>query len=125
MVIVFAKPQAAEEDAEDTPMSPKMLIGLALSATIALLGTACAPVGPTSTDHGKTDEHPGELLSKMPTPTPEPKGPKDRIEAAIDNIRRRELLTTNGFWTIFHGILGLGPSVMLRNPSTDERINAV
>jgi hypothetical protein len=44
---------------------------------------------------------------------------------AIDQVRHRDLLTTHGFWTIFHGILGLGPSVELYNPDTKQRINAV
>jgi hypothetical protein len=52
-------------------------------------------------------------------------GLQGRIELAIDQMRGRNLLTTNGFWTIFHGILGLGPSVELLNPDTGQRVNAV
>jgi hypothetical protein len=63
------------------------------------------------------------VLTVLPVPTPA--GPRSRIEAAIEHVRRRELLTTNGFWTVFHGILGLGPSVALRNPDTGQRVNAV
>jgi hypothetical protein len=48
-----------------------------------------------------------------------------RIDKALEQVRDRPLLTTNGFWTIFHGILGLGPSVELVNPETDKRVNAV
>jgi hypothetical protein len=49
-----------------------------------------------------------------------------RIEAAVENVRKRDLLMSNGFWTIFHGILGLGPqTVTLLNPDTGQRVNAV
>jgi hypothetical protein len=40
-------------------------------------------------------------------------------------VRRRELRTDNGFWTVFHGILGLGPSVELVNPDTGQHVNAL
>jgi hypothetical protein len=52
-------------------------------------------------------------------------GPRARVEAAIANIRQRELSTTNGFWTVFHGILGLGPGVMLTNSENGQHVNAV
>src|SRR5262249_22200940 len=50
---------------------------------------------------------------------------KTRIDAAIALVRRRQLRTDNGFWTVFHGILGLGPSVELVNPDTGQRVNAL
>jgi hypothetical protein len=107
-------------------MRTKMLIALPLGAAAALFLAACAPVeSPNKETDNKPGLPPGEQLSKPPTPKPEPKGLKERIEAAIDNVRRRELETRNGFWTIFHGILGLGPSVTLRNPETGEHVNAV
>src|SRR5262249_42810563 len=107
-------------------MSTKKLIALPLGAAAAFLLTTCAPVEPPNKGpDNPTPTPPGEQLIKLPTPTPEPKGPKGRIEAAIDNVRRRELETTNGFWTIFHGTLGLGTSVMLRNPETGAHVNAV
>ncbi len=81
-------------------------------------------------------------LNCAPTATPPPKGGgpgvvtpvapevpnllKDRIELALKHVRDRELETTYGFWTIFHGILGLGPDkMMLVNPETKERVNAL
>ena len=33
---------------------------------------------------------------------------KPRIDAAIAQVQSRDLLTTNNFWTVFHGILGSG-----------------
>src|SRR5204863_139184 len=59
------------------------------------------------------------------TPKAAPAGPQLKIEEAVDHIRSRELLTSNGFWTVFHAILGLGPGVMLKDPDTQERINAL
>jgi hypothetical protein len=56
---------------------------------------------------------------------PRESGPRVRIEAAIRNVRERELTTTNGFWTVFHGILGLGPGLTLTDARTGERVNAV
>src|SRR5262249_41854229 len=70
------------------------------------------------------DETP-EAKESPGSPTVPPNGLKERIELAIDQVRRRDLLTTNGFWTVFHGILGLGPRVMLLNPDTGTRVNAL
>jgi hypothetical protein len=61
---------------------------------------------------------------ELPLP-PAPAGPRHRIEAAIEHVRQRELLTTHAFWTIFHGILGLGPGVTLKDAATGQRVNAV
>jgi hypothetical protein len=91
----------------------------------AVVGVTCAPVDQPTTSNG-SGEHagpPAEVLTVAPTPITHT--PNSRIEAAIQNVRERDLLTTNGFWTVFHGILGLGPSVMLRNPDTGERVNAI
>ena len=94
-------------------MRTKQLIGLTLGAVLAVLAAAC-----TSSDSPTKDEPPDqelpekvERLELMPKPVPKPSGPRERIEAAIQNVRERDLQTTNGFWTVFHGILGLGPSV--------------
>jgi hypothetical protein len=48
-----------------------------------------------------------------------------RIEAALKNVRERDLLATNSFWTIFHGILGTGPEATLLDPMTQQRVNAI
>jgi hypothetical protein len=56
---------------------------------------------------------------------PVPDGLKARIEAAVKNVRGRDLSTTNAFWTVFHAILGLGPGIELVDPKTKERTNAL
>jgi hypothetical protein len=107
-------------------MSAKKLLWLPLGAAAVLFAT-CTPSdqrgGSDTSPAPRAEATPPEQIVKLPMPRPS--GPRWRIEAAIENVRRRDLLTTNGFWTVFHGILGLGPGVQLRNPDTDERVNAV
>lgn len=50
---------------------------------------------------------------------------KQRLDAAIRQVRSRHLITTNAFWTIFHGMLGLGPNVPLLDEKTGESIPAL
>lgn len=102
-------------------------IGLSGLATLALSCASCAPVempAPTASSPPSTVEEIAPEPLTLP-PRPEPSGPRYRIERAIEHVRRRDLLISNGFWTVFHGILGLGPSVTLYNPDTKERVNAV
>jgi hypothetical protein len=49
----------------------------------------------------------------------------ERVKLALKQVRQRDLLTTNSFWTVFHGILGMGPGTELVNPDTRERVNAI
>jgi hypothetical protein len=58
-------------------------------------------------------------------PVDPPDSLQGRIEAAISQARQRDLLTTNAFWTIFHGMLGLGLEVTLYNPDTGQRVPAL
>src|SRR5262249_24321693 len=81
------------------------LVGLVL-----ICCSACAPVDRSA---GREEEKSPELAEVVPekinlAPKPLPTGPRYRIESAVQNVRERDLLTTNGFWTVFHGILGLG-----------------
>lgn len=99
---------------------------LVLAGVVVLGGTACPPAEPPAdlkSAATETSAVPSEKLELPPTPLPG--GPRPRIEAAIQNVRDRDLLTTNGFWTVFHGILGLGPGVLLHNRETGQRFNAV
>ncbi|HMF10939.1 MAG TPA: hypothetical protein VKE94_01500, partial [Gemmataceae bacterium] len=98
-----------------------------LGTGLALFCAACAPVDHSATkDEEKSTEASNVIPEKLQiAPKALPKGPRYRIEAAVQNVRDRDLLTTNGFWTVFHGILGLGPSVKLVDPVTREKFNAV
>lgn len=100
-----------------------VLVGASLLAFVAI---TCAPTEPDSKQAS------GSASSPIPAPKPvavtpsePPKALQARIDAAIENVRQRDLLTTNGFWTIFHGILGLGPSVALHDPATHKPVNAL
>lgn len=90
-----------------------------LFVVLAVLGLSCAPSAPPN-GKGKGQVKVTEEQVEIPDPL------KNRIEAALDHVKARDLETTYGFWTIFHGILGLGPDTMtLVNPKTKERVNAI
>jgi hypothetical protein len=97
-----------------------------LFLVLAVAGVTCAPHGELP---GKKRETPPELPSQAAAAAdPLPLAPaslKQRIDAALDNVRRRDLLTTHAFWTVFHGILGLGPDVTILNPETGQRTRAL
>ncbi len=87
-----------------------------------LLALSCAP-----RDESVTEVPPENPF--QPTPAPVVEVPATavlpRIDAALNHVRSRDLLTTHGFWTIFHGILGLGPDVTLFDPQTGKRVKAL
>src|SRR5260370_14088182 len=98
--------------------------GLFLAAVLA--GVTCAPQG--ELPHKKVEALPAVVDRGAPPLVQFPGAPtglKDRIDAALDNVRRRDLLTTHAFWTVFHGILGLGPDVTLFDPDTGKRVKAL
>lgn len=111
----------------------KWLVVPFLAATLGIL--SCAPVEPLpeETEKEGAREDSGafpkpstpEEESNRSSPAEVPNSLKLRLEAAINNIRARDLTISNGFWTIFHGILGLGPGVELVDPKTKERTNAL
>jgi hypothetical protein len=83
-----------------------------------LLSLSCAPRDESpSADSAPDNAVAAPALGPMPV--------LERINAAIKNVENRDLLTTNGFWTVFHGILGLGPNVTLLDPDTGERVTAL
>jgi hypothetical protein len=95
-------------------------VGGLLGAVLVVLAS-CAPVdGPEQGPAGGTDAAP-----KDAPPAALPESHRQRIEAAIRNVRQRELLTTNAFWTVFHGILGLGPGLELKHPQLQVKVNAL
>jgi hypothetical protein len=103
----------------------RITISFLATASVTLLLATCAPVDSPS-DRGTSPTGPSPISTQAVTPSvPKPDKVKDRIEAAIEQCRKRELLTTNGFWTVFHGILGMGPSLTLTNPDTGFKVNAV
>ncbi|HTU23551.1 MAG TPA: hypothetical protein VMG10_36280 [Gemmataceae bacterium] len=97
------------------------------AAGLAVFGVGCPP----------TDLPPLPQSAREPETKPKPvpaalhfdRGPKDplqaRLEAAITQSLQRDLTTSHGFWTVFHGILGLGPSITLLDTKTGQRVNAL
>lgn len=99
-----------------------------------LVALSCAPTEPLPEDVNRPQSDLDIEREGLPEPSNPavkvqlaelPKSLRQRIEAAVANVRARDLTTTNGFWTVFHGILGLGPGVELVDPKTKERINAL
>jgi hypothetical protein len=96
---------------------------------LAFVGASCAPSDdagrpPTSeisTDNGGRDK------VRRPAPLQDlPKHLRDRIDATLESVHRRRLSKTNGFWTIFHGILGMGPEqTELLDRTTNTRYKAI
>jgi hypothetical protein len=96
------------------------MVRFTVLAALAVGFGGCAPV----------DDAPHPQVETLRQPAVEaaasPAGPRRRIESAIENVRRRKLLTSNGFWTVFHGILGLGPrATTLRDPHSGGEVNAL
>lgn len=96
-------------------------------ALLLTLLTGCAPT--VSTTEESASAPPGEAQSESVSTAvaaPVSADPvKARLELAIQHIEQRELLTTNAFWTVFHGILGVGPNLMLKDAESGQRVNAL
>lgn len=60
-----------------------------------------------------------------PSLAPFSDGLRGRIDQAIHVVRSRELDASHGFWTIFHGIVGLGPQVQMLDRKTGRRMRAL
>src|SRR4051812_5040807 len=93
---------------------------LPLLALLALVGITCAP-------QDDTPRKPGAVVQPPPVAIePAISQPlKARVEAALEDVHSRDLRPDNGFWTIFHGFLGMGPAPTLYDPATKQRLNAL
>jgi hypothetical protein len=90
---------------------------------LALLILGCAP-GDSPYSHDTPEVE--SLLPPKPAVVPQVAGGlQQRVEAALGQIKRRDLLTTHSFWTVLHGILGVGPDAMLLDPETGKRTRAL
>src|SRR6516225_3682306 len=95
-------------------------VGILLIVGAAILSWGCAPRDDTPPDDpGDVNAKPIVQLAPLPA-TLQP-----RIDAALANVRNRDVHTTHAFWTIFHGILGLGPDVELLDSQTGKRVSAL
>jgi hypothetical protein len=91
-------------------------------ALLALIGIACPPpappVDPPKKDQGIVERPlpPGDDVAVL----------KPRIEGALEKIHANELSSSDGFWTVFHGILGMGPDkTMLTDAKTGKQVKAI
>lgn len=89
-----------------------------VAALILVACTGCPP-GPTP-------------ITSVPSPSSTASSPvrnvdplEKRLEAAINLVRGRSLDQSHGFWTIFHGILGLGPDVKMIDTKTKQTVKAL
>jgi hypothetical protein len=87
-----------------------LLSGIVIALALASTGCPPAPV-PAPT---------------VPVDTTPKTGPlESRIFAAIELAKGRQLNVSHGFWTIFHGILGLGPAFEIFDPVANKQVNAL
>ncbi|MBI1918795.1 MAG: hypothetical protein HYS12_29225 [Planctomycetes bacterium] len=95
-----------------------------LPAALAVLWASCAPVdSPGRRPEPTEEDQPPEPVTK-PLP-PVRGGLRERVEAAMRQVWSRELRTDNGFWTVFHAILGMGFETTLADPLTGKTVNAI
>ncbi len=106
---------------ETLSMRPRIL----LLAALSLIGLSCAPRDESADPDARPIADPTVAPVRHTAPPKAPSALLPRIDAALDNVRSRDLRTTNAFWTIFHGILGLGPGVALLDDQTGQRVNAL
>src|SRR5262249_5809105 len=109
-------------------MNAMRTIALVVVGAAAGLAASCAPVDAPVPE--PKDGPPGVAPAPADPPSPRHAPGTDalrgRVEAAIAQVRQRDLLTTNGFWTVFHAILGLGPAgASMLDPDTGKRVNAL
>ncbi|GIW82581.1 MAG: hypothetical protein KatS3mg105_4388 [Gemmatales bacterium] len=97
-------------------------LSLSVAASLLSVSLGCAP---GFVPEANIDAPPSKDSATLHAPTELPQGPKARLRATIRHVRDRQLLTTNGFWTVLHGILGLGPNVELHDPETGKVVNAL
>jgi hypothetical protein len=120
-------------------MKTRTLFALLLGTAATVAAINCAPVDPPPATQDNRDGEGQRRVNDAPPPVPIP-GPgdplampnlappdalKQRIDLAINQAKARQLRTDNGFWTVFHGILGLGPKVPLLDPLTGEKHEAL
>ena len=96
-----------------------------LPAVLAACAVSCAPVEEPPQEGPAADSAALERPTQLPRLPVVGGGLKQRVEAALEHVHRRDLLLTHAFWTVFHGILGTGFDATLLDPETGRRVNAV
>lgn len=94
-------------------------LGICFSVTLAFAGLSCAPQddGPRpGRIGGGKDPGPSPLVPLTNAPL------KERLATALQHVHERDLTTTHAFWTIFHGVLGMGLETELVDADTRKKI---
>jgi len=105
-------------------LTTKLLV-LAEAVVIGFCCTACAPVDEPKFASPTPRVSPNDAVERLPAPpSGMPDGLATRIHAAIDHVAQRDVQVNNGFWTVTHGILGVGLDLMLYDPASNDRVNA-
>jgi hypothetical protein len=107
-------------------MRRNLLLLLSLVAVFSTI--TCAPHDegsarkPASVDTKKADTTSTADVSSAEVPS----ALQSRIKAALQNITNRGALQPEqGFWHVFHGILGIGFEVPLLDPMTNKQVRAI
>jgi hypothetical protein len=109
-------------------MNVRNLLYVTLGTPLVFVGLNCAPVEvPEAKPQAATEQKPvvvpGPPLQEFVSLDDELL--KKRLESIIRSVQARELRKDNGFWTIFHGILGVGSTATLTDPLLGFKWNAV
>ncbi len=89
---------------------------------VVLFALSCAPQDDLPRKNAE-DKDDGRNPSM---PVVDNKGPlKDRLKATLEHVHARDLQTDYGFWTIFHGVLGMGLDTDLTDPDTRKKIKFI
>lgn len=97
---------------------------LLTAALLGFAGLTCAPTAPVT----KSPPSVEPAADKKPSETTisaDSANLRKRIDAVLKDVNDRDLLTTHAFWTIFHGVLGMGPDTQLLDPQTGKRVAAI
>lgn len=102
-------------------MSRRRLLLVLVTAGLPALVLSCAPRDEQLPSDGPgIDGRPARVARR-----PIPEDLNERLKYAVENVHARDLRTDNGFWTIFHGILGMGPDTTLLDARSGKKINAL
>jgi hypothetical protein len=87
---------------------------------LAFTSITCAPIDESARRESPSAGRDGEDEIKPPAPlTGVPEHLRGRIDETLKSVRSRRLSKNNGFWTLFHGILGMGPDHAYLFDATD------
>src|SRR5262245_27252434 len=91
-----------------------------LALLVAGSGLTCAP-----RDEGTRDAPPVDKPRRDKSTNLNGKDLKAAVEAALTEIKNRTLVPGQGFWTIFHAILGMGFDTELLVGKNGKRVRAI